>query len=69
MARHALITQNNKFAISLQYRKKEVSDEVDFLRADKHPSFLQGDTFIVNGHDNRSQNTQSNKFAIYEKRS
>ena len=83
MARHALITQNNKFAISLQYlKKKEVSDEVDFLRADKHqsflqvyfntlgkPSFLQGDTFIVNGHDNRPQNTQSNKFAIYEKRS
>ena len=43
MARHALITQNNKFAISLQYLKKEVSDEVDFLRADKHQSFLQFD--------------------------
>ena len=30
-----------KFAISLQYLTKEVSDEVDFLRADKHESFLK----------------------------
>ena len=43
MARHAQITQNNKFAISLQYLKKEVSDEVDFLHADKHESVLQID--------------------------
>ena len=34
MARHIQITQNNKFAISLQYFKKEVSNEVDFLHAD-----------------------------------
>ena len=32
---HSQITQNNKFAISLQYIKNEVSDEVDFLHADK----------------------------------
>ena len=50
MARHAQITQNNKFAISLQYLKKEVSDEVDFLHADKHESFLQIDTMIFNGN-------------------
>ena len=30
VARHAQITQNNKFVISLQCLKKEVSDEVDF---------------------------------------
>ena len=29
--------------MSLQYLKKEVSDEVDFLHADKHQSFLQVD--------------------------
>ena len=29
MARHAQITQNNKLAISLQYLKKEVSNEID----------------------------------------
>ena len=27
--------------MSLRYLKKEVTDEVDFLHADKHQSFLQ----------------------------
>ena len=49
MARHAQIVQNNKFAISLQYLKKEVRDKVDFLHADKHESFLQIDTMIFDG--------------------
>ena len=49
MARHAQITQNIEFAISLQYLKKEVSDEVDFLHADKHESLLQIDTMILMG--------------------
>ena len=31
LGRHAQIIKNNKLAISLQYFKKEVSDEVDFL--------------------------------------
>ena len=30
VARHVQITQNNKFAISLQYLEKEVHDHVDF---------------------------------------
>ena len=46
MTRHAQITQNNKLAIFLQYLKKEVSDEADFLHADKDESFLQIDTMI-----------------------
>ena len=46
VATHAQITQNNKFAIYLQYLKKEVRDKVDFLHADKHESFLQIDTMI-----------------------
>ena len=50
MARHAQITQNNKFAISLQYLKKEMRDKVDFLHADEHESFLQIDTMIFNGN-------------------
>ena len=33
--------------ISWQYLKKKVSDEVDFLKADKHESFLQIDTMIL----------------------
>ena len=49
MARHAQITQNNKFAISLQYLKKEARDKVDFLHVDKHEGFLQIDTMIFNG--------------------
>ena len=56
--------------------------EVDFLHADKHQSFLQIDfnTFRVNishkvilliniGMVKHSQSTQSNKFAMSQKRS
>ena len=43
VARHTQITQNKKFAISLQYLKKEVNDEDDFLYAGKHQSGLQVD--------------------------
>ena len=44
--KHVQITQNNKFAISLQHVKKGVSDAVDFLHADKHESLLRIDTKI-----------------------
>ena len=64
VARHAKITQNNKFAISLQYLLKEMSDKVDFLYADKHENLLQIDTMILMGMIKHSQSTQSNKFAI-----
>ena len=43
MVKHSQSYQNSKFAMSLQYLKKEVRDEVDFLHADKHQSFLQVD--------------------------
>ena len=49
VAKHAQITQNNKFAISLQYLKKGVSYEVDFLHANKHESLLQIDEMIFIG--------------------
>ena len=48
-AKHAEITQSNKFSISLKYLKKEVIDEVDFLRADKEKNCLQTDTMIFDG--------------------
>ena len=96
MTRHAQITQNNKFAISFQYLKKEVSDEVVLVPKTAslqclynipkkelerklifcrqinikvtnnfgHQSFLQGDTFIINGYDKHCQRTQGSKFAI-----
>ena len=59
---------NSKFAMALQYLKKEVTDKVDFLHADKHRSFLQnnfktsgisfleGDTIIIDGHDQAFSN-------------
>ena len=45
MVRSAQITQNNKFAKSLQYPKKEVRDETAFLW-NGHHSFLQIDTIM-----------------------
>ena len=41
----------------LQYLKKEVSDEVDFLPADKHESFLQINTMISDGDDQDCQSS------------
>ena len=64
VARHAQITQINKFAISLQYLKKEVSGKVDFLHAGKHESLLQIDTFILKGMVKHSQSSQNSKFAM-----
>ena len=43
MVKHSQCSRNSKFAMSLQYLKKEVRDEVDFLHVDKHQSFLQVD--------------------------
>ena len=49
VARHAQITQNNKFPICLRCFKKEVGDEVDFLHADNHERFVQINTIIFDG--------------------
>ena len=38
IVKHSQKSQNSKFAMSLQYLKKEVRDEVDFLHVDKHPT-------------------------------
>ena len=68
MAKHSQSSQNSKFAMSLQYLKKEVKDEVDFLHADKHQSFLKvyfntlgikvsyKVNIIINGHDQAFSN-------------
>ena len=47
IARHAQFTQNKNCAISLQYLKKEVNDEVEILHARKHEKLLQIDTMIL----------------------
>ena len=43
MVKHSQSSQNIEFAMPLQYLKNKVRDEVDFLHADKHQSFLQVD--------------------------
>ena len=60
MARHAQITQNNKFAIFLQYLTKGMSDKVD-----KHKSFLKIDNMILMGMVKKSQSLQHIKFAMF----
>ena len=47
MVKHSQSSQKSKFVMSLQYLKKEVRDEVDFLHADKHQSFLEVDLNIL----------------------
>ena len=41
MIKYSQNTGRNKFAISLQYFKKEVRNRVHFLHADKHQSFYK----------------------------
>ena len=58
VVRYAQITQNNKFAISLQYLKKAVSDEVDFFHAVEYETLIQPDTMILMGMVKHSQSSQ-----------
>ena len=64
MARHAHVTQINNFDISLQYLKKKVSEEVDFLRVDKHESLIKIDTMILMEMAKHSRSFQNTKFAM-----
>ena len=77
MVKQSQSSQNIKFAMSLQYLQKQVRDEVDFLHADKHQSFLQVyfNTLgikvsyklilsLLMGMIKHSRSTQINKFAI-----
>ena len=70
-------SQNSKFAMSLQYLKKEIKNEVGFLHGDKHQIFLQVDfntlgikisckvlLSLLMGMNKHSQITESNNFAI-----
>ena len=41
------LPKTKKFSISLQYLKREVNDEVDFLQAGKRENLLQVDTIIL----------------------
>ena len=69
MLKHSQSFQNITFVMSLQYPKKEVKDEVDFLHSDKHQGFLKAYfntlgikvsnkvySIIINGHDQAFSN-------------
>ena len=47
--RHSQRTQNNNCEMSLQYPKKELSYEIDFLHTDNHESLLHVDSIIFDG--------------------
>ena len=73
MVKYSQSSQNSKFAMSLQYLKKKVRDEVDFLHADKNQvSFNTLGTKIsykvilslLRSVMKHSQITQRNKFAM-----
>ena len=64
VARHAQITQNKKFAISLQYLKRDVNVEVDFLHAGKHENLLQIDNMILMEMVKHFQSSQNSKFIM-----
>ena len=46
-----------------------MSDEVDFMHADKHESLLQIDTMVLMGMFKHFQSFQNSKFPISQKRS
>ena len=64
VARHPQITQNNKFALSLQYLKKELSDEVDLLHAGEHENLLRIDCMILIEMVKHPQSSLNSKFVL-----
>ena len=51
MFKHSQSSYNSKFAMLLQYIRKEVGYEVDFLHASKYQSFPQVGTITTDWHD------------------
>ena len=67
MIKHFQNTQSNKFAISLQYLKKEVKDGVHFLDANKQQSFYKLALSFLIEVARHVQNTQNKKLVIFLK--
>ena len=51
--------------ISLQYLKREVNDEVDFLHAGKHENLPQIEAMILMGMVKHFQSSQNSRFTMY----
>ena len=65
MIKHSQITQSNKFAISLQYLKKEVRNGGHFWHADKRQSFYKLVLSFLMEVARHVQNTQNRKLVIF----
>ena len=67
MSKHSQSTESNKFAISLQYLKKELGLEFIFLQADKKQIFYKLTLNFLMEVARHVQNTQNRKLAIFLK--
>ena len=65
MMKNSQSTQSNKFAISLQYLKKEVGNGVYFLHTDKHQSFLKFAELYFMEVARHAQSTQNRKLITF----
>ena len=65
MIKHSQSTQNNKFAISLQYLKKEIKKGLHFLHADEHQSFYKLGLMFLMEVARYVQSTQNMKLVIF----
>ena len=65
MIKHSQITQSNKFAISLQYLKKEVRSRGHFWHADQRQSFYKLVLSFLMEVARHVQNTQNRKLVIF----
>ena len=65
MIKHSEITQSNKFAISLQYLKKEARDGFHVLHPDKDQSFYKWALSFLMEMARHDQSTQNKKLVIF----
>ena len=65
MIYHSQSAQSNKLAISLQYLKKEVRNEVHFLHADKHQNFYKLALLVLMEVARHIQSTQKRKLVKF----
>ena len=65
MVKHSQSIQSNKFAISLEYLKKEVRDGFHFLHPIKHQSFYKLALSFLMKVDRHVQSAQNRKFVIF----
>ena len=65
MIKHSQSTHGNKFAISLQYLKKEVSEGVHFLHGDKQNKFYKLALLLLMEVARHVQSIQNRKLVIF----